>query len=38
MKPRSMSQWILPAARGAGVPRGMGQARHSSGPAVKSQP
>src|SRR5262249_55571739 len=34
MKPRSMSLWILPAARGASVPRGTGHARHSSGPAV----
>ena len=35
MKPRSMSEWMVPAARRAGVPRGMGQARHSSSPDVR---
>ena len=35
MKPRSMSEWIFPAALGALVPRRMVQARHSSGPQVR---
>ena len=32
MKPRSMSEWIFPAAWGAFVPRRIVQARHSSFP------
>ena len=35
MKPRSKSEWILPAAWGARVPFLMVQARHSSGPQVR---
>ena len=37
MKPRSISEWILPAAAWAKVPRRMVQARTSSGPAVKKE-
>ena len=35
MKPRSKSEWILPAAWGAVMPLVMVQARTSLGPAVR---
>ena len=37
MKPRSMSEWISPAAWAALVPRRMVHARHSSSPAVRNE-
>ena len=37
MKPRSKSEWILPAACGAYVPFLIVHARHSSLPAVRNE-
>ena len=37
MKPRSKSEWMVPAALTAVVPWVIDQARHSSSPAVRNE-